>query len=227
MNIFRSLLLIISLFSFIELKADVAPSSGIVFNNFDGCMFHLKDILKNKNSDSSHIDKLTTILDVNERSALDRVIFEMDLYNLSNEVNEFIKNTNPEHFRSFLRVLVGKHISTAEFVAVLRNPALENKLPEFSFILEVQRFLKVMNGEISTELKAFAHFYAKDFKHKHPLLSKKLNAVANSIDDTMELKTNKDGTVSFLWYPVYPEGSPSCTHTKVIVDGNVWSTMGA
>lgn len=29
-----------------------------------------------------------------------------------------------------------------------------------------------------------------------------------------------------LWYPVYPDGSPSCAHTKVVVNGVVYGTMG-
>jgi hypothetical protein len=125
----------------------------------------------------------------------------------------------------YLSNLFKGRISLEEIAAAVMHPALKGKeLPLMKKNQQQEDLIKALSGENSPNTRAFAFYNADKFKRSHPELHKFLKAFANSSSEEMKIKTSQNG-LALMWYPRYPEGHTSCTHIKIIVDGEVWGTM--
>ncbi len=125
----------------------------------------------------------------------------------------------------YLSNLFKGRISLEEIAAAVMHPALKGKeLPLMKKNQQQEDLIKALSGENSPNTRAFAFYHADKFKRSHPELHKFLKAFANSIPEELKLKSSKNG-LALMWYPRYPDGHTSCTHTKIIVDGQVWGSL--
>ena len=78
---------------------------------------------------------------------------------------------------------------------------------------------------LAAEVRRLSDLVPSATDGNNPYLSELFEAVLKTDESGFAFGRRDDGIVSLMWYPHYPESSPSCTHTKLSVDGCVWSTM--
>ncbi len=139
-------------------------------------------------------------------------------------LQKLLEKTDLELVEKYFQLAFDQKISDEEFIDFMIDPLLKGNLPAFQSKRDYELFDMALIDEITPEVKSFAYYNWRQLLFSHPQLALRLRAISRSQENDLKLKT-KDKYISMLWYPHYPDGSPSCSHTKILVDGQVWSTM--
>jgi hypothetical protein len=200
--------------------------SGVFSALNQACHGFLASIKKPTPSLKETLEKISSELKKEDLDVLSSMASAAENTSFELRLREVLATTKTSDLAGYLDLISTNKITEEDFIQFISNPLLKRNLPTFKIKKNYELFIRALNGEESLDVKAFAHFHWKSFFISNNNLALRLRALSKIENESIDLKTDSNGYVSFLWYPKYPATSnASCTHTKIMVDGQVWGTM--
>ncbi|MEZ4815410.1 MAG: hypothetical protein R3A80_09440 [Bdellovibrionota bacterium] len=126
-----------------------------------------------------------------------------------------------------LRSAGAKKITVNDVEDFILSPYFEQHgYPEINSVQEIPTFVKALRGDVNSDVLAWARIRAAGQSESSPGLQRLIDRLAAHDSATVDVQVDAEHAASILWYPRYPGGHYSWTHTKIVVDGTVYGTMG-
>ncbi len=139
-----------------------------------------------------------------------------------------IKTAPYETVYRLYKAVANNKISREDAEMFILSPYFEKHgFPKILTEEEVPTMIRAVLGYSSEpDVLAWARMRGKDYSEQSPGLKRMFDHIANKDNQTMDVVVDAKHAASILWYPRYPGGHYSWTHTKIVVDGEVYGTMG-